>query len=133
MSFARFTGEGHYARASRRTNNPSPVAIAFTGDGDRELGRPREVGLRRFTRPVLLREDDLLVRAPRGAPHLDPTLQRPQLPRLVPAWVLLDEQLEERLGFERRSLGEPRLDLRPVLVERIFPRPPVPLLGQLRR
>src|SRR5690606_7446931 len=98
-----------------------------------ELGRPREVGLRGLTRTMLLREDDVLVRTTCGAPHLDPALERPQLPRLVSAGVLLDEQLEERLRFERRRVDEPRLDLRPVLGEGVLSSPPVTLLDHLRR
>lgn len=94
------------------------------GDRDRELGHPCEVSLCCLTGAVLLREDDLLLWAVRGTPHLDPTLQRPQLPELVPLGVLLDEELEERLRLERRRLDEPSLDLRPVLDEGVFSRPP---------
>lgn len=131
-------------RLRQAYRRPAPVGVRerehaehvheeLAGDRDRELGRPRKVGLRRLTRPVLLREDDLLVRAVRGSPHLDPTLECPKLTWLVPVRVLLDEELEERLRLERRRLDEPRLDLRPVLGERIFPRPPVSLLHHVRR
>jgi hypothetical protein len=105
----------------------------LAGDRDRELGRPGEVRLRGLTRPMLLRKDDVLVRTTCRAPHPDPALQRPQLPRLVSVGVLLHEQLEEGLRLERRRLDQPRLDLRPVLGEGVLPSPPVALLDHLRR
>jgi hypothetical protein len=105
----------------------------LAGDRDREFGRPREVRLRGLTRPMVLRENDVLVRTTCGAPHLDPTLERPQLPRLVPLRILFDEQLEEGLRLERRRIYEPRLDLRPVLGEGVLSSPPVALLDHLRR
>jgi len=62
-----------------------------------ELRGVREVGLRRLTGPVLLRQYDVAVRPVRRAPSLHAPLQHAQLSLLVP----------------------PRLDIAPVLLERV--------------
>ena len=89
--------------------------------------------MRGFARAVLLREHHLLVRAALGAPCLHATLERAQLPFLVAPRVLLHQHLEERFCFERRCLGQQRLQLWPVLDERILACPPVTWLYPLRR
>jgi hypothetical protein len=73
-------------------------------DGDRELGRVREVGLRRLTGPVLLRQHDLAIGTVGRAPLLHVALQRAELAVLVAAGVLLLQQLEQRLGLELRRV-----------------------------
>jgi len=105
----------------------------LAGDRDRELGRPREVGLRGLAGPVELREHHLLVGPALRAPGLHAALQRAQLPLLVATGVLADEHLEQRLRLEGGRLAEHRLELGPVLEESVFVRPPVTRLDQLRR
>lgn len=134
-------GSDRFGQADRR---PSPIGVGqddhakhvdkeLSGDRHRELGRPREVGLRSLARSVLLREHDLLVRPALGAPGLHPPLQGAQLPLVVASRVRFSQDLEERLGFERRGLGQPRFELGPVFDERILVRPPVARLRPLGR
>jgi hypothetical protein len=102
-------------------------------DGDRELHRAREVGLRGFSGAMALHERHVLVGSVRGAPEVNEPLQGAQLPRLVAPGVLLAEHLEERLGLERGGVFERLLDLVAVIGERVFARAPVPRRLHLRR
>jgi len=102
-------------------------------DRHRELGRPREVRLRGLAWAVQLCEHHVLVRATLGAPGLHTALERPQLPFLVASRILPHQHLEQCLGLQRRRLDQHRLQLWPVLEERILVRPPVTRLDQLRR
>jgi hypothetical protein len=105
----------------------------LAGDRHRELGHPGEVGLRGLAGSVALREHHVLVRATLGAPGLDAALERPELSILVSPRVLFHEHLEQRLGLELGRLAQHRLQLWPVLEERILVRPPATQLDQLRR
>ena len=49
---------------------------------------------------VVLREENFLRRTLQGSPHLDPSLQGPQLPILKPTRILPLQMLEEALGFQ---------------------------------
>jgi hypothetical protein len=68
-----------------------------------------------------------------GPPLLDPTLQRPKLALLVAARISRHQVLEQRLRLQLRSRLQALHDPRPVLGERVLPRPPAPRLPQLRR
>jgi hypothetical protein len=105
----------------------------LAGDRDRELRRRSEVGLRRLAGPVPLREHDFALGPLRGPPLLHAPLQCPQLALLVPIWLLDLQQLEQRLGLQRRLLPQPGLDRGPVVLERIRSRPPLAWRLHLRR
>ena len=66
-----------------------------------------------------------------GTPLLDPSLQRPQLAGFVPPREACLQVLEQRLGFELRSLRQALGDLLPVRTKRVFPCPPVTHLPKL--
>lgn len=93
----------------------------------------REVRLHRLARPVLLGEVHALLRARRRPPLLHPTLQRPQVLRAIPPGLRLHEMVQQRLRLEPRRRHQPRLDLRPRLLERVCPGPPRPRRGRLLR
>ncbi len=107
------------------------VREQLASDRDRELGRAREVGLRRLAGAMQLRQRNQLLGSACSTPLPHASLQRTQLPVLVSLGMLLLQQLEQRLGLELGRQREPRLDLRPVLHKRICPRPPLAWRHQL--
>jgi hypothetical protein len=76
------------------------VVERFTCDGDQQLGATREVRLHRVARLVVLREEDLLLLALERVPVAHLPLQCPQLPLVVPLWVLLEQPFEDGLRLQ---------------------------------
>ncbi len=109
----------------RQHQHAQQVHEQLAGDRHCQLACAREVGLRCFAGAVVLCERDLARRAGGSAPPLHATLQRTQLAGLVPVRMLILQQLEQRLGLELRRLPQALLDLRPVRLKRVQPRPPV--------
>src|ERR1035437_7263233 len=68
---------------------------------------------------------------PLGPPQLDPPLQGPDLPIAELPWAFPLQPLEQRLGFQPRTLLDLPLDRVPHLAKRILPRPPMALPLQL--
>ena len=102
------------------------------GERDQQLVADGEVRLGRFARPMVLGEEDVLRRPCLRPPTSDVALQRPKLAGLVFAGMATGEVLEDRLGVE--AVGELELhdNRRPVIRERVGPRPPGPLSVYLR-
>jgi hypothetical protein len=132
-------------RLGKRNARPQPLAERQheleqemregpASDGNAQLFAVREVDRRLAPHDVFLLEEHLLLRAVDRAPVAHASLQRPHLPGLELAGLLLLEQLDQGLGLEH-ALGirdEQRQDQRgPHRGERIGPCAPVALL--LRR
>src|ERR1019366_2117244 len=99
---------------------------------DPQLGHVRKVRRAQPSRCVLLAEVHLLRWALRGSPQLDPPLQSPDLPIAELPWVFPLQPLEQRLGFQPRTLLDLPLDFGPPPAKRIPPRPPMALPLQPR-
>ncbi len=84
-----------------------------------QVGHVGEVGLGEPTRRMDLLEVDLTLGAMDGAPLLDVALQGPELDRLVAVGMLGAEQVEERLGLQRRVAFQLADDPGPALGEGI--------------
>jgi hypothetical protein len=95
------------------------ASMRLGADGHPERGRPGEVGLHGLAGAMLLHEEDLLRRPLQRAPHPEPALEGPQVAEVVDLGPLLHKVLEQRLGLELRRVLEARLDLTPVLGERL--------------
>jgi hypothetical protein len=98
----------------------------LASDRHAELRGRREVRLRGFARSMRLGEPDLSVGTMLGPPPMDPTLQRAQMRLVVPPRLLRLQEVQHRLRLQPRHLRQHGRDRRPVLGERIRPRPPPP-------
>jgi len=100
---------------------------------DTKLVRAREVRLRELPSQVLLREENLSLRATLSTPTARLTLQRTQLPILVSLGMKSAQLVEQRSGLELRRLAQTLLDPWPMLRKWILACTPVPVLDELAR